>query len=172
MYQKDNQLTKSRYHRSLAKAAKKVAASDQTQKHHTKRYVLFLCQNQKHPPQDQLQLKVLLQMVQITARNLDLPNWMIPKILIIGLMIYLNNPLKKNIYIYFILSSIIFCLLPHSAPGPKKAFKYYKSENLRQKRQKGCRIYFLRPKKNLDFVDFIFMFGNRWLCIVEFNIAI
>ena len=110
MYQKDNQLTKSRYHRSLAKAAKKVAASDQTQKHHTKRYVLFLCQNQKHPPQDQLQLKVLLQMVQITARNLDLPNWMIPKILIIGLMIYLNNPLKrknKNI-LYFLLLSFAF----------------------------------------------------------------
>ena len=83
-----------------------------------------------------------------------------------------EQSLKKKKQKCFVLSSIIFCLPPHSAPGPKKACKYYKSKNLRQKCQKGCRIYFLRPKKNLDFVEFIFMFGNRWLYIAEFNIAI
>ena len=74
MCQKDNQPTKSRDHRRLTKAAKKVAASDQFQKRHTKTYVLFLGQNQKRPPQNRLQLQVLLQMVQITARNLDVSN--------------------------------------------------------------------------------------------------
>ena len=41
MYQKDNQPTKSKNHRRLAKVAKKVAPSDQPQKRHTKTYVLF-----------------------------------------------------------------------------------------------------------------------------------
>ena len=49
----------------------KVAASDQPQKRHTRTYVLFLFQNQKHPPQNRLRLQVLLQMVQVTARNLN-----------------------------------------------------------------------------------------------------
>ena len=70
----ERQPTKSRNQRRLTKAAKTVAPSDQPQKRHTKTYVLFLCQNQKRPPQNQLQLQVLLQMVHITARNLDVSN--------------------------------------------------------------------------------------------------
>ena len=83
-----------------------------------------------------------------------------------------EQSLKKKKQKCFILPFIIFCLLPHSAPAPKKTFKKYGSENLFQKRQKGCRIYFLRPKKFLDFVEFIFAFGNKWINIAEFNIAI
>ena len=50
-----------------------------TSKASQKTYVLFLCQNQKRPPQSRLQLQILIQMVQITARNLDVLNGMILK---------------------------------------------------------------------------------------------
>ena len=68
-----------------------------------------------------------------------------------------------------------FCyLLPSSTLGtsPKKDFQRERIEKFAPKAWKRLQNLFFKTKKILDFAEFIFEFGDKWLYIAEFNIAI